>query len=79
MTKVHDALDDIIKLHIAAPAPTDHKAELVCTTCAGKKLEVHPEWPCRTVQIAHRALNPQIPIEVLVEDVHARLTEEGAA
>jgi hypothetical protein len=64
VTKLHTALDQIIKLH----PPTKDDDRLQCTTCYGEKLASHPEWPCKTVAIAHRALNPQIPLDDIKKD-----------
>jgi hypothetical protein len=64
------ALNDIIKLHQVRGIPgPDEELITVCSLCTGEGEFRNPqEWPCSTVVIAHKALNPQISLKDLRKD-----------
>lgn len=76
---LREALNRIIKLHQPIDATDDDDQVIaVCDTCLlGPEFE-HEGWPCATVTIAHKALNPQIPIADLRKDGLQRVRLEIA-
>lgn len=68
-----EALNEIIKLHPAEEG-YDANEQLVpiCGTCMASG-EMHQSWPCPTVKIAHKAINPQINLGDIQKDALQRI------
>ena len=79
MKRFTDPLNQILKLHRAVEGRDGDKVVPVCASCGGAKDdgEFAKPFPCDTFKVAHKAVNPQIPIADVKKDAIESVKSTG--